>query len=201
MLGISVPMTKRGQETFMKLYHAAEQLFHLQGYHQTTIADIANKAGVAVGTFYLYAEDKYALYKKILTDYSHLIRQTIASAIAGAKTRKEQERLGMKAFIIYVRDNPHIYTIIWQSLQVDKHLFISYYKDFARHYQVALERSYRHQEIKKVPLLTLAYMLMGIANFVGLQVIMFEENMQNDEQISATVDAVMSMLDQGIFKK
>lgn len=201
MFGISVPITKRGQETFLKLYRAAEQLFHLQGYHSTTIADIAAKAGVAVGTFYLYADDKHALYKKILTDYSRMIRQAIATAITGAKNRREQERLGMKAFILYVRDNPHIYTIIWQSLQVDKQLFISYYKDFARHYQVSLERSFRHQEIKKVPLLTLAYVLMGIANFVGLQVIMFEDNLQSDDQIAETVDAVITMLDQGIFKK
>jgi AcrR family transcriptional regulator len=201
MFGITVPVTKRGEETFLKLYQAAEQLFHLQGYHATTIADIAEKAGVAVGTFYIYADDKYALYKKILTDYSRLIRQTIAAAIQQAKHRREQERLGIKAFIMYVRDNPHIYTIIWQSLQVDKQLFVSYYKDFARHYQVALERSFRKQQLKKVPLLTLAYVLMGIANFVGLQIIMFEENLQTDAAISSTVDSVITMLEDGIFKR
>jgi AcrR family transcriptional regulator len=201
MLGITVPLTKRGQETFLKIYRAAEQLFHSQGYHATTISEIAQKAGVAVGTFYLYADDKYALYKKILTDYSHLIRQTIATAIADASHRKEQERLGIKAFILYVRDNPHIYTIIWQSLQVDKQLFVSYYKDFARHYRYALEKSFRQQQLKKLPLLTLAYVLMGIANFVGLQVIMFEDDLQSDAQISTTVDAVITMLDKGIFKQ
>jgi AcrR family transcriptional regulator len=199
MTGITIPLTKRGQETFLRIYHAAEQLFHTQGYHSTTIADIAAKAGVAVGTFYLYSEDKYALYKKILTDYSHIIRQTIASAIQSAINRKEKERLGMKAFITYVRDHPHVYTIIWQSLQVDKELFINYYKDFARHYQKALEHSYHKQQLKKYDLLTLAYTLMGIANFVGLQVIMFEDGLSQTKTIDTIVDEVILMLDQGIF--
>jgi AcrR family transcriptional regulator len=199
MVGIHVPLTKRGQETFLKLYRAAEHLFHEQSYHRTTIADIAKHAGVAVGTFYLYAEDKYALFKLIMNDYSRLIRQTIGEAIKHVVTRKEKERLGIKAFIMYVRDNPHIYTVIWQSLQVDKSLFIAYYRDFARHYQVALQKSLDEHHLKDAPLLTLAYMLMGVANFVGLQVIMFEDNLQDDMQISALVDSVILMLEQGLF--
>jgi AcrR family transcriptional regulator len=199
MSGIHQPVTKRGQSTFVKIYQASEQLFHVKGYHATTMQDIAAKANVAVGTFYLYADDKYALYKLILTDYSDLIRQTIASAMTGVKTRKEQERVGIKAFIRFVRDHPHCYTIIWQSLQVDKQLFIHYYKDFARHYQQALEKSLRKKEIKKYNLLTLAYVLMGVANFVGLQIMMFEDRLDHDDAISTIVDDVIKMLERGIF--
>ncbi|TAH57093.1 MAG: TetR/AcrR family transcriptional regulator, partial [Bacillota bacterium] len=127
MNGINKPLTKRGQKTFEALVNAAISLFHTQGYHQTTIADIASEAGVSVGTFYIYFTDKYSLYRHILLKLGQTIRSHTTKAIAEAKTRREAERAGIKAFIKFIRDYPHVYTVIWQALQVDKSLFIDYY--------------------------------------------------------------------------
>ncbi len=41
---------------------AARTLFAKQGYEETTIADIAGAAGVAVGTVYLYFRNKHEVY-------------------------------------------------------------------------------------------------------------------------------------------
>ena len=41
------------------LLNTAFELFTNQGIHDTTISNIAEKAGVAKGTFYLYFKDKY----------------------------------------------------------------------------------------------------------------------------------------------
>ncbi|MBQ5360717.1 MAG: helix-turn-helix transcriptional regulator, partial [Lachnospiraceae bacterium] len=41
------------------LLKTAFELFTDQGIHDTTISNIAEKAGVAKGTFYLYFKDKY----------------------------------------------------------------------------------------------------------------------------------------------
>lgn len=48
------------------LLHTAFELFTTQGFSKTSIADIAQKAGVAKGTFYLYFKDKYDLREKII---------------------------------------------------------------------------------------------------------------------------------------
>ena len=53
MDGIIRPRTKRGQLTFERIIKSAEQLFHEQGFHATTITDIVTLADVAAGTFYL----------------------------------------------------------------------------------------------------------------------------------------------------
>ncbi|MDI9511498.1 MAG: TetR/AcrR family transcriptional regulator [Bacillota bacterium] len=200
MNGINKPLTKRGQKTFEALVNAAISLFHTQGYHQTTIADIASEAGVSVGTFYIYFTDKYSLYRHILLKLGQTIRSHTTKAIAEAKTRREAERAGIKAFIKFIRDYPHVYTVIWQALQVDKSLFIDYYTDFAMRYQRGLNAAFAKGELHETNFLTLSYALMGISNFVGLQVIMFEPHLKSDETIDCLVDDLFDAIEKGLFR-
>lgn len=48
------------------LYNTAYELFTTKGIAQTTISDIAKKAGVAKGTFYLYFNNKYDLHDRLV---------------------------------------------------------------------------------------------------------------------------------------
>jgi AcrR family transcriptional regulator len=48
-------------ETRAKIFAAATQLFAQNGYHATTIADIAKAAGVAKGTFFVHFPSKDAI--------------------------------------------------------------------------------------------------------------------------------------------
>ncbi|MBQ1675404.1 MAG: TetR/AcrR family transcriptional regulator [Oscillospiraceae bacterium] len=48
------------------LMDTAFRLFTAQGIAKTSIADIAQQAGVAKGTFYLYFKDKYDLHEKLV---------------------------------------------------------------------------------------------------------------------------------------
>ena len=54
---------------------AARTLFAKHGYEETTIADIARAAGVAVGTVYLYFRNKHEVYTAVALD----IEATIAA--------------------------------------------------------------------------------------------------------------------------
>lgn len=59
-----VEKNKRAKET--SLYKAAYELFTAQGINETSINDIAKKAGVGKGTFYLYFNDKYDILDRII---------------------------------------------------------------------------------------------------------------------------------------
>lgn len=59
------------------LYRSAYDLFIEQGIEKTSISDIAKKAGVAKGTFYLYFTDKYELR-------DHLISRTAGKLFLAA---------------------------------------------------------------------------------------------------------------------
>ncbi len=56
---------------------AAGDLFAKQGYENTTISDIAQAAGVAVGTVYLYFRNKHEIYTSVSLDWVSAIAQTL----------------------------------------------------------------------------------------------------------------------------
>jgi AcrR family transcriptional regulator len=48
---------------------AALGVFSDKGYHAATVADIIGRAGIARGTFYLYFENKRAIFEELLDGY------------------------------------------------------------------------------------------------------------------------------------
>lgn len=195
MSNVKRPKTKRGRQTFQALLNAAEIQFYKLGYHGATIKDITSEANVGLGTFYIYFNDKLSCYQYLLLQYSHLIRSQIAQRIENVSDRKEAERLGLLEFLEIVRDNQSIYHIIWESLYIDKQLFIEYYTNFAKYYVRAITN---HQEdgYQEYDPEVMAYVLMGIANFIGLRYTMFDKSTDLDKIASE----VIQMLDKGIFK-
>jgi len=52
----------------MEILEKAEKIFSAKGFHSTTIAEIANTSGFAVGTLYQFFQSKEALYTTMLTE-------------------------------------------------------------------------------------------------------------------------------------
>ena len=95
------------------------------------------------------------------------------------------------------KQRPHIYNIIWGSLSVEKELFENYYISFAKSYYNSILRDI--DEIDVPDVMTLAYSLMGITNFVSLRAIL--EDM-DESQVSEMIDNhLMPILEKGIYKK
>ncbi len=193
---VNTPKTKRGEATLEKICQVAQELFYEKGYHNTSIVDITNNAEIGLGTFYIYFKDKYSIYKYLLLRYSHKIRKAIATATEGIDDRLEMERVGLKTFLYYIRENKHAYNIIWESLYIDKQLFVDYYDSFAERYTLGMKAAQKQGEVLDIDPTTLSYMLMGISNFIGLKYVMFDED---DNNIDKVVDDVISIIQRGMF--
>lgn len=194
--GVHTPKTNAGYAKMLSLLEAADQLFNQHGYFSVSVSDICKQAHTAVGTFYIYFDSKTDLYRYLMEIYKRQIKTRLAKAIENCTTRSEKEEAGIRCFVQYAVANPNVYNIIWGSLAVEKKMFEDYYVSFAESYARAL----RHDEdqLQTNDVKALAYMLMGITNFIGLQAIF--ENM-NDEQINQFVDAsIMPLLTNGIFR-
>lgn len=59
------PVTGRGQARRIELLQAARGVFERQGYHLTSVADIAREAGASQGTFYTYFDSKETAFKEL----------------------------------------------------------------------------------------------------------------------------------------
>lgn len=193
-----LPKRKDGQKTFDHIIITAKKLFAENGYQATSINEIIDKAHIATGTFYLYFDDKLALYTYLLKLYRKSIRKTISDSVRDAETRKEKERLGLKAFIKFAWEDKLAYRIIWESMFVSPQLFKDYYSTFSSDYVRQLYHSVEKKEVRDdIDLETLSYVLMGISNFVGLQVL-FKDNVDELELDRITYE-VMKILELGMF--
>ncbi len=65
---------------------AAEMIFADHGFHETRMEQIAQAAGYAAGTIYLYFEDKESLYAAI---FIHKIEQMVAHVVAEITPAKD----------------------------------------------------------------------------------------------------------------
>jgi AcrR family transcriptional regulator len=195
---IKIPKTRNGKATFKLIVDTTIKLFYEKGYFQTNVTDITQEAGIAAGTFYLYFPNKFVLYKYILMEFQHDIRRVISIAVSNVEGRYEKERIGIKTFIQYAIDNPHAYNIIWESLYIDKQLFIDYYEGFARRYEKGLKQSIEEGEMYDVDTELVSYIFMGISNFVGLKVLL--DLGENKGSVDEVVDQVMAIIKTGIFK-
>ena len=82
------------------LLKTAFEFFTTKGFSKTSISDIANKAGVAKGTFYLYFKDKYDIRNRLV---SHKSSQLFRNAVA--ELEKNHESLEFEDRIIAIVDN------------------------------------------------------------------------------------------------
>lgn len=193
--GINMPKTRLGQTKMDKLLAASEELFAKNGFYGTSISDICKHAGTAVGTFYIYFQTKTDVYKYLMETYKKEIKTRLGESIKGCKTRYEREREGIKCFIKYAVTTPNVYNIIWGSLSIDRQLFVDYYVSFAQSYSRGLVKDIK--EISTTDPESIAYMLMGISNFLGLKA-MFTN--MTDEEINRMVDeTVMPALVRGFL--
>lgn len=194
--GLHAPKTRQGINKMQLLLESAEKLFSQSSFFEVSVSDICKEAHTAVGTFYIYFDSKTDVYRYLVEYYKRQIKQALSQSIAGCTTRAEMEQEGIKCFVRYAVENPHVYNIVWGSLAVERQMFQDYYVSFAESYARALTRAADELKVKDVT--TMAYMLMGITNFLGLRAIF--ENM-TEAQIDEALDkAIMPILEKGMFR-
>ena len=102
------------------LLSTAYELFVNQGFAKTTISDIAKKAGLAKGTFYLYFKDKYDLKDQLVARKSaQLIQEAQAAVDLRPQLKKDFETylLSMTDYMLnYLQHNKHLLKFIAKNL-------------------------------------------------------------------------------------
>ncbi|HEY3767927.1 MAG TPA: TetR family transcriptional regulator [Candidatus Angelobacter sp.] len=84
--------TPRAEDTRRKIYEAAMELFREKGFEQTTMRDIAAKAGVALGGAYYYFSSKEAIVLSFYQEMQEGSHEEILASIAAEKKLKDRLR-------------------------------------------------------------------------------------------------------------
>jgi len=133
--GEKEPRTERGRKTLRRLIDAAAGEFGERGYHDAAITGITRRAGVALGTFYTYFESKEEVFRALVREMSRATRAHVAEAVKDAPDRLAAERIGLEAFIAFVRKHPELYRIIEEAQFVAHDAYREHYQTFAEAYR------------------------------------------------------------------
>lgn len=85
-------ITPRAEETRRKIYDAALQLFREKGFEETTMRDVAQKAGVALGAAYYYFSSKEAFVLAFYDEMQQSSHEAILQAMQEHKKMKDRIR-------------------------------------------------------------------------------------------------------------
>jgi AcrR family transcriptional regulator len=165
-----LPVTARGQRTRQKLIDAAEHVFGGAGYHQAGIVEITQRAGVGLGTFYLYFPDKHAIFADLVRTLNHRLRADIQARVAALDDRVDQEIAGFDAFFKFLEQHRNLYQVIRQAESVDPSLHRWHYETLAKGYVRGLRAAQGQGQIARdLDPEALAFALMGIAEAFGMR--------------------------------
>jgi AcrR family transcriptional regulator len=84
--------TKRAEDTRRKIYDAALELFREKGFDETTMRDIAAKAGVALGGAYYYFSSKEAIVLAFYREMQESSNELVVGALEGQRKLKDRVR-------------------------------------------------------------------------------------------------------------
>jgi AcrR family transcriptional regulator len=98
------------------LLNAAKIIFFENGYRNTTIKDITDKAGVSIGTFYLYFDNKLTIYKNVLFEGILQLEQQLRNSVKSYVPDKESAefllKILAKSYVDFYVQNPEYFDII-----------------------------------------------------------------------------------------
>lgn len=188
------PKTERGRRTLRKLLDAAAEEFGARGYHEAAISHITQRAGVGLGTFYVYFKSKEEVFRALVADMGARTRHALSEGVKSASDRLEAERLGIRAYLDFVRTHKSLYRVVMEAQFVAPEAYRAYYRVFSEAYRQQLAQAAKRGEISEGDDDVRVWALMGASTFLGLKYGVWEEA----ADIAAVSEAAADLMINGL---
>ena len=96
-----------------QLLTIAVEVFAQNGYHNSSMNDVAEAAGVTKPVLYQHFASKRELYREVLAEIGAKLRDTIAKAIADADGPRGQIDMGLAAYFQFVSQNANAFRVLF----------------------------------------------------------------------------------------
>jgi len=96
-----------------QLLDVALEVFARQGYHSTSMDEVAEAAGVTKPVLYQHFDSKRELYRELLTDVGQRLVEEVLKATASASGPREQVEAGFGAYFRFVAGQESAFRILF----------------------------------------------------------------------------------------
>ena len=91
------------------------QVFARNGFHSTSMNDVADAAGVTKPVLYQHFDSKQDLYLALLEEAGNRLRTAVSKAVVSAANGKEQTEMGFRAYFRWVADDHDAFLLLFGS--------------------------------------------------------------------------------------
>jgi AcrR family transcriptional regulator len=98
-----------------QLLQSARTVFVSQGYHATSMDDVADSAGVSKPVLYQHFSSKLALYQALLDESATEMVRRVEQAIAVSEDNAERVEKAVAAYFAFVADEDQAFRLIFES--------------------------------------------------------------------------------------
>ena len=104
-----------GPERKRQLLAVARRGLARNGFHETTMAEIAAAAGGTKPVLYQHYRSKRDLYRNVLEDIGERLRSTVIEAAAATDNPRQKVELGMAAYARFVDEDPDGFRLLFNG--------------------------------------------------------------------------------------
>ncbi|HME15998.1 MAG TPA: TetR/AcrR family transcriptional regulator [Mycobacterium sp.] len=181
---------------------AAKKVFARNGFHDTTIADIAKEAELAYGSVYWYFDSKDDLFRQLIAVEEYGLRTHVAVALAKSGTQfgfaEAPFRASLRATFEFFDANPATAKLLFRDAyaldsRFDKQLG-GVYERFIDDIEMLIAAAQNRGDVLAAPPRLVAYMLTALIGHMA------HRRLSTDDGISASeaADLVVALVIKGL---
>ncbi|OGP59500.1 MAG: hypothetical protein A2V65_04830 [Deltaproteobacteria bacterium RBG_13_49_15] len=184
-------LTPKGMATRAAILDTSHEVFKAKGYYGSSIAEIARRCGISMGTFYQYFKNKDQVFLE-LNDLiiSRFMSQAESLVIKGLSFEGRLREV-LKLLYNHTRNNFAFHRILGESELIDR-VTIAYYESIARYFRDFLRSEAQAGHILPLDANMLAYGLVGICYFNSLDWGSGDERFSREKVLNLMLDMVQN---------
>lgn len=155
------------ERTRSRLIDAAEEVFGMRGFNDASIVEITQRAGVALGTFYVYFPSKTSIFNYIVETRIADLRDHLRAAQDKAFTQSDLERAILRAFMEWAAAHPNAFRAARQADYVEGTRLRDWYTMFVEDYANRLSRAMDAGALARANPEVLAWSVIGMADLLA----------------------------------
>src|SRR5215510_689849 len=149
---------------------AAAKLIHDEGFQAMTVEEIALRANLSIGSFYLYFESKDDLFVNLVIEHTERLALRLENAVSEGRTAMESLELALDAYLDFVKETERGFLYYRDMGNVETTvgpLTAWAFNHTARPLRPVLERAMAQGEIRRCDPDLLAQSLVGLTQHIA----------------------------------
>jgi AcrR family transcriptional regulator len=184
----------RREETKRRLLAATEEVFGRLGFHEASIVEITESAGLGLGTFYVHFPSKTDAFRELVRHRRDELRQLAKDAAAKHTTHREMLRAAFGAFFEGIAAHRGAFRLIREAEFVDRSLVVELYETPAKDFQSGLEAAMEIGNLPTGDAEAIAWFATGMAEFTAMRWIVWGEDGLPAGMLDTFVEAMLRLV-------